>query len=227
MSGHGPHADHNDPFQRRVAVFIAGFAALLAFTTMLTNQARTAAILLASESSNQWSFFQAKSTKGIVTRAELELLEHLNPRARADASPHALPASALATAPAHSTEKSDAPAPAPDHAAAAHGSDTHGAETAARTEASYDPAELRSRLIADMARYDIEKDEIQAVAIQKATKQHHQQHREHLFEYASTISELAIVVAGIALLLHSNPAFFLSLALAGASALLTGFTALQ
>ena len=103
MSGHHPHADHNDPFQRRVAVFIAGFAALLAFTTMLTNEARTAAILLASESSNQWSFFQAKSTKGVVTRAELELLEHLNPASRAEAPLHELEKTALASAPTHGT----------------------------------------------------------------------------------------------------------------------------
>lgn len=220
MSGHGPHADHNDPFQRRVAVFIAGFAALLAFTTMLTNQARTAAILLSSESNNQWAHFQAKSTKGIVTRAELELLEHLNPASRAEAPRRAMPATALAAAPTHGeAPKSDATTPAHEPA--------HPTETGARTEASYDPAELRVRLLADMARYDQEKDEIQAEAKKKGEEQHHQQHREHLFEYASTISELAIVVAGIALLLRSNPAFWVSIALAVGSTLLTTYTALQ
>jgi hypothetical protein len=233
MSGHGPHADHNDPFQKKVAVFLAAYAALLAFTTMLTNQARTSAILLASESSNQWAFFQSKSMKGIVTRAELELLDHLSPKKTASLS---LPeGTKLATAPAHGEPAKTDAAHASTPAESGHAVETEHptgnahhttADAAARTEIEADPAALRARLVADISRYDQEKDHIQQLALEKAEAGHHQQHREHLFEYAATLSELAIVVAGVALLMRSNPGFLLSLGVAGMSIVLTAYTAL-
>ncbi|HVO31710.1 MAG TPA: DUF4337 family protein, partial [bacterium] len=61
---HGAHADPHDPFQKKVALAMSLCAVLLAFVTMMTNQARTEALLLSNEAANQWSFFQAKSTKG-------------------------------------------------------------------------------------------------------------------------------------------------------------------
>lgn len=155
---HGTHADHNDPFQRRIAVFLAVYAALLAFTGMLTNQARTSAILQTAQSSNRWAHFQAKSTKGILTRVELELLDALAPGSRADAGRAALPRTALAAAPAHGVHVTDAPSPS-SHAPASPGDDGHAAAPSA-TVALADPAALRARLVADIARYDAEKDEI-------------------------------------------------------------------
>ncbi|MGC4123234.1 MAG: DUF4337 family protein [Myxococcales bacterium] len=77
MSGHGPHADANDPFQRRVAITMALYTVLIAFTGMLTSQARTKALLLSNEVANEWSFFQAKSTKQIIAGATKEIIERL------------------------------------------------------------------------------------------------------------------------------------------------------
>ncbi len=79
MSEHHAHADASDPFQKKVAIAMSVYAVLLAFTTMLTNQARTEALLLSNEASNKWGYYQAKSTKGIVVKAEAELLGILAP----------------------------------------------------------------------------------------------------------------------------------------------------
>jgi Mg2+/citrate symporter len=68
MSGHGAHADPNDPFQKRAAVAIAVFTVILAFANMLTNQARTRAILSSNRATNQWSYYQSKSTKLLITQ---------------------------------------------------------------------------------------------------------------------------------------------------------------
>ncbi len=170
MSGHGPHADVKDPFQKRVAIMLAMYTALLAFTTMLTNESRTRALLLSNEAANQWSYFQAKSTKGIVTRAELEILERIQP-------------------------------PAAD-----------------------DP--LRTRLAEDVVRYDQEKAEIEKNARAVVVQQTFQEHKEHWFEYASTIVELGIVLAGVSLLLTSRGTFWASVVAASISLGLTGYTSL-
>lgn len=77
MSGHGPHADANDPFQKQVAVVLAMYSVGLAFVNMLTNQARTQSILRSNEATNTWSYFQSKSTKEVVRTGELETLEAL------------------------------------------------------------------------------------------------------------------------------------------------------
>ncbi|MBK7859296.1 MAG: DUF4337 domain-containing protein [Archangiaceae bacterium] len=68
MSGHGHHADASDPFQKRAAVAIAVFTVVLAFANMLTNQARTKAILSSNRATNQWAYYQSKSTKMLLTQ---------------------------------------------------------------------------------------------------------------------------------------------------------------
>src|SRR5438132_1288659 len=75
MSGHGAHADASDPFQKRAAVAIAVFTVILAFANMLTNQSRTRAILSSNRATNQWSYYQSKSTKLVVTQLHRDLVK--------------------------------------------------------------------------------------------------------------------------------------------------------
>lgn len=164
---HGPHADANDPFQKRTAVAIAAFTTLLAFGNMLTNQARTEAILSSNRATNRWSYYQSKSSKQQITRLELSLLAHQ-------------------------------PGGAPEADAA--------------------------RLNADIERYEKEKTEIRKeaegfTAVEKAAE-----HREHFYEYGATITELAIIVASVALLLSSRKALLASIVIATVAVGMFGFT---
>jgi hypothetical protein len=74
VSGHGAHADASDPFQKRAAVAIAVFTVVLAFANMLTNQARTKAILSSNRATNQWAYYQSKSSKLLLTQLRRDLL---------------------------------------------------------------------------------------------------------------------------------------------------------
>lgn len=51
-----------DPFDKRVALSIAIIAICLSFVANLGDNAKTSAILKTSEASDQWNYFQAKST---------------------------------------------------------------------------------------------------------------------------------------------------------------------
>lgn len=164
---HGPHADPNDPFQKRTAVAIAAFTTLLAFSNMLTNEARTEAILSSNRATNRWSHYQSKSTKQQLSRLELSLLTRQ-------------PGGVV--------------------------------------------AEDNTRLSSEIERYEKEKQEIRREAegfnaIEKAAE-----HREHYFEYAATIAELAIITASVALLLSSRKALMLALAVALLALALTLYT---
>jgi Domain of unknown function (DUF4337) len=77
MSGHGAHADPNDPFQKRVAISMALYTVGLAFTNALTNSARSASIILANDAAQKWSYFQSKSIKEQLKRLEISLGERL------------------------------------------------------------------------------------------------------------------------------------------------------
>jgi hypothetical protein len=74
---HAPHADANDPFQKRTAVSIALFTTILALASMLTNQARTQAILSSNRATNKWSHYQSKSTKQQLVKLEQSLSAHI------------------------------------------------------------------------------------------------------------------------------------------------------
>ncbi len=52
-----------DPFERRVALTIAVLAALLAVVSMVGDNAKLEGILSATQASNQWAYYQAKSIK--------------------------------------------------------------------------------------------------------------------------------------------------------------------
>lgn len=100
MSGHAPHADAHDPFQRRVAIFMALYTVAIAFNSMLTSQARTQAILLSNQATNQWSYFQSKSTKQVLAKATRDILGHLPEGAAVEGRPTA--SAAMATLEAES-----------------------------------------------------------------------------------------------------------------------------
>lgn len=86
-SGHA-HADASDPFQRRTAVAIAIFTVILAFGNMLTNQARTEAILSSNRATNKWAHYQSKSTKQNLVRLQLDLVTRLGGESAAEAERH-------------------------------------------------------------------------------------------------------------------------------------------
>ena len=173
MSHGAAHADPSDPFQMRVAVAMALITVVVAFNGMLTNQARTEALLLSNEATNQWAYFQAKSTKAAIVRATRDIVDQLP-----------------------------------------------GREGAA-------PAGTSDKLKAEAERYDREKEEIKVEADKITAEGKHQQHREHYFEYATTIAEVALVLASVALLMASKNVFRLSVAVAAAALVVTGYTALH
>ena len=88
-------------------------------------------------------------------------------------------------------------------------------------------ASVVERLTREAERYEAEKEGVKKEAEAIVERGAHQQHREHWFEYATVIGELAIVLASVALLLTSKIAFRVSAALAVASLALTGWTFFQ
>lgn len=168
MSGHGAHADASDPFQKRAAVAIAIFTVILAFANMLTNQARTRAILSSNRATNQWAYYQSKSTKQLLTQMRRDLMAKL---------PNATTAEELAT------------------------------------------------LDGEAVRYDKEKDEIKRNAEALALQEAEAEHQEHFYEYAATVAELAIVLAGIALLMSGRKLLGVAVAIAACALCLVAFTA--
>ena len=71
-----------DPFDKRVALTIAILAICLSFVANTGDNAKTSAILKTSHASDQWSYFQAKSTKAILTAMHGDLLSRLSPDER-------------------------------------------------------------------------------------------------------------------------------------------------
>ena len=175
---HAEHAAHgvdmHDPLQKRIAIAMAIYAVLLTFNTMLTNSARTDALLKANEATDTWGYYQAKSTKEVVSRAELEVLQ-------------ALPAPATAGL-------------------------TNGATAPATS-----PAAIRDRLNADLDRYEKDKADIKDKADKLVEEQRHSEAQDVGYERACTIIELGVILATVALLLHSRGAFWGSVLLALAS----------
>jgi hypothetical protein len=70
-----------DPFERRVAITIAIFAAILAFVGVTGDKARLEAQLSATREADQWSLYQSKSLKGHSLETERTLLQLLQPPA--------------------------------------------------------------------------------------------------------------------------------------------------
>ena len=71
MSEHG----HIDPANKKIALLISVLALVLAFSETLGKGAQTAALSLNIESSNLWTFFQAKTIRSTTLRTAAETLE--------------------------------------------------------------------------------------------------------------------------------------------------------
>ena len=72
-----------DPFDKRVALTIAILAICLSFIASLGDNAKTSAILKTSEASDQWNYFQAKSTKALLAAMHGDLIMRLSTDERA------------------------------------------------------------------------------------------------------------------------------------------------
>ena len=71
-----------DPFDKRVALTIAILAICLSFIANLGDNAKTSSILKTSEASDQWNFFQAKSTKALLAAMHGDLMMRLSSEER-------------------------------------------------------------------------------------------------------------------------------------------------
>lgn len=67
-----------DPFDKRVALTIALLAICLSFVASLGDNAKTSAILKTSETSDQWNYYQAKSTKALLAAMHGDLIMRLS-----------------------------------------------------------------------------------------------------------------------------------------------------
>jgi hypothetical protein len=70
-AGHG----HVDPTNRKVALLISILALVLAFSETLGKAAQTSALAYHLESSNLWSFFQAKTIRQTTIRTAAEQID--------------------------------------------------------------------------------------------------------------------------------------------------------
>jgi Domain of unknown function (DUF4337) len=84
--------------------------------------------------------------------------------------------------------------------------------------------ELLAKLRAEGARYEAEKATIQEEAKAFETQSAHAEHMEHFCEYGAIAAELAIVSAGVALLMHSKKVLTVSVAMAIGSLLIVAYT---
>jgi len=73
MSGHA--AGHVDPANKKVALFIAVLALVLAFSETLGKASQTSALANHIEASNLWAFFQAKTIRQTTIRTAAEEME--------------------------------------------------------------------------------------------------------------------------------------------------------
>ena len=71
-----------DPFDKRVALTIAIIAICLSFVANLGDNAKTSAILRTSEASDQWNYFQAKSTKALLAAMHGDMIMRLSSEER-------------------------------------------------------------------------------------------------------------------------------------------------
>ena len=73
-----------DPFDKRVALTIAILAICLSFIANLGDNSKTSSILKTSEASDQWNYFQAKSTKAQLAAMHGDLIMRLSSEDRSD-----------------------------------------------------------------------------------------------------------------------------------------------
>ena len=61
--------------ERRIGMTMAVFAALLAVTTMLGHRAHTEEVLLQTQATDDWGFYQAKNNRGQMYEADAQLAQ--------------------------------------------------------------------------------------------------------------------------------------------------------
>jgi hypothetical protein len=61
--------------ERRIGMTMAVFAALLAVTTMLGHRAHTEEVVLQTQTTDDWAFYQAKNGRGQMYEADAELAQ--------------------------------------------------------------------------------------------------------------------------------------------------------
>jgi hypothetical protein len=74
-AGHADHGAHVDPANKKVALFIAVLALVLAFAETLGKSAQTSALANHIEASNLWAFFQAKTIRQTTIRTAAQEVE--------------------------------------------------------------------------------------------------------------------------------------------------------
>lgn len=78
------HAEHaRAPFEKRVAATMAIIAAALALVSVLGHISTTEELLLQQKASDQWAYYQAKSTRRYESDIARDLLGAMNPAAAA------------------------------------------------------------------------------------------------------------------------------------------------
>lgn len=71
------HADHADPWARRVAMLVSALAAVLALTEIGGKAAQTAYLTHHVTLSNDWAFYQAKNLRAVTRTSEADVLASL------------------------------------------------------------------------------------------------------------------------------------------------------
>src|SRR6266478_1230938 len=74
MEPHEPHEIEHQSHNKRIGMIIAAMAAALAFTEMAGNNAATDVVRETVEASDTWAFFQAKTIRAAMLRADAQAL---------------------------------------------------------------------------------------------------------------------------------------------------------
>ncbi len=77
---------HVSPINRRIGILIAVMAAALAFTEMAARNADTDIVRASVEAADTWSFFQAKSIRAAIFRAQAQAVQAVT-AGKSDADP--------------------------------------------------------------------------------------------------------------------------------------------
>jgi len=72
---HEVEIEHHTPVNRRIGILIAVMAAVLAFTEMAARNADTDVVRETVEASDTWAFYQAKSIRAAMFRADAQALQ--------------------------------------------------------------------------------------------------------------------------------------------------------
>lgn len=72
-----PHAHEVDDFGKRVGVLVAVLGVLLSVTTIASHREHTAAVVLKTESNDQWAFYQAKKIREYQAQVGATIVQSL------------------------------------------------------------------------------------------------------------------------------------------------------